>query len=66
MRNSEEKQTMSKTRRAFDWVLSCLIRLPIFIIFTVILVLTIGFIMLIFSPENVIEALRLIGIKITA
>lgn len=64
MRNSEEKRTMNKTRKAFDWVLSCLIRFPIFIMFIVILILATGLIMLIFSPENVLEALRLIGIVI--
>lgn len=64
MRNSEEKRTMNKTRKAFDWVLSCLIRLPVFIIFLAMSVFSVGFIMFIISPENVLNALRSIGIML--
>lgn len=64
MRNFEEKRTMNKTRKAFDWVLSCLIRLPVFIIFLAMSVFSVGFIMFIISPENVLNALRSIGIML--
>lgn len=56
MRNSEEKRTMSKTRKAFDWVLSCLIRFPIFVLGLLGIIVTIFIVALIFSPETATEA----------
>lgn len=61
---NEHKQPVSlnKTRKAFDWALSCLIRLPVTILFVGVILAAVGFVSLIFAPENVLNALRLLGV----
>lgn len=63
---NEHKQPVSlnKTRKALDWALSCLIRLPVTILFVGVILAAVGFISLIFAPENVLNALRLLGVVI--
>ena len=63
---NEHKQPipLNKTRKALDWALSCLIRLPVTILFVGVILAAVGFISLIFAPENVLNALRLIGITV--
>lgn len=63
---NEHKQSVSlnKTRKALDWALSCLIRLPVTILFIGVILAVVGFISLIFAPENVLNALRLMGVMI--
>lgn len=61
---NEHKQPipLNKTRKALDWALSCLIRLPVTILFVGVMLAAVGFVSLIFAPENVLNALRLIGV----
>ena len=63
---NEHKQPipLNKTRKALDWALSCLIRLPVTILFVGVILAAVGFISLIFAPENVLNALRLLGVVI--
>ena len=63
---NEHKQPipLNKTHKALDWALSCLIRLPVTILFVGVILAAIGFISLIFAPENVLNALRLIGVTV--
>lgn len=57
-----ESFTLTKTRKALDWALSCLIRLPVTILFVGVILAAVGFVSLIFAPENVLNALRLLGV----
>ena len=61
---NEHKQPipLNKTRKALDWALSCLIRLPVTILFVGVILAAVGFVSLIFAPENVLNALRLMGV----
>lgn len=63
---NEHKQPvpLNKTRKALDWALSCLVRLPVTILFVGVILAAVGFISLIFAPENVLNALRLLGVVI--
>lgn len=58
----KEPVSLKKTRKALDWALSCLIRLPVTILFVGVILAAVGFISLIFAPENVLNALRLMGV----
>lgn len=60
----KEPVSLNKTRKALDWALSCLVRLPVTILFVVVILAAVGFISLIFAPENVLNALRLMGVVI--
>lgn len=62
MQNDNTLTTLTKTRKALDWALSCIIRLPIVIVFLAVIIAAVGFIALIFVPDNVLNALRLLGI----
>lgn len=64
--NNKDKEplTLTKTRKALDWALSCIIRLPIAVIFLGVVFAAVGFIALIFAPDNVLNALRLLGVVI--
>lgn len=64
MNEHKEPVSLNKTRKALDWALSCLIRLPVTILFVGVILAAVGFISLIFAPENVLNALRLIGVVI--
>lgn len=55
---------LTKTRKALDWALSCIIRLPIAVVFLAVALAAVGFIALIFAPENVLNALRFLGVVI--
>lgn len=59
-----EPLTLTKTRKALDWALSCLVRLPVTILFVGVVLAAVGFVSLIFAPENVLNALRLLGVVI--
>ena len=63
---NEHKQPipLNKTRKALDWALSCLVRLPVTILFVGVILAAVGFVSLIFAPENVLNALRLLGVVI--
>lgn len=61
---SLEPFTLAKTRKALDWVCACLIRLPIIALFLALLLVAVGLAVLIISPENVLNALRLLGVVI--
>ena len=58
----KEPVSLNKTRKALDWALSCLIRLPVTILFVGVILAAVGFVSLIFAPENVLNALRLMGV----
>lgn len=60
----KEPVSLNKTRKALDWALSCIIRLPIAVVFLAVILAAVGFIALIFAPENVLNALRLLGVVI--
>lgn len=62
MQNDNTLKTLTKTRKALDWALSCIIRLPIVVVFLVVIIAVVGVIALIFVPDNVLNALRLLGI----
>lgn len=57
-----EPFTLAKTRKALDWALSCIIRLPIAVVFLAVILAAVGFVALIFAPDKVLNALRLIGV----
>lgn len=59
-----EPFALTKTRKALDWALSCIIRLPIAVVFLAVIIAAVGFIALIFAPDNVLNALRLLGVVI--
>lgn len=61
---SREPFTLTKTRKALDWALSCIIRLPIAVVFLGVVLAAVGFVALIFAPDNVLNALRLLGVVI--
>jgi hypothetical protein len=48
-----EKITPSKAKRACDWALSCLIRLPIIILVLGVILAGVFLVMLLISPETV-------------
>lgn len=48
-----EKMTPSKAKRACDWALSCLIRLPIIVLVLGVILAGIFLVMLLISPETV-------------
>lgn len=58
----KEPVSLNKTRKALDWVLSCLIRLPIAVVFlaTVLAAVAVG--VLIISPETFEKACEIIGV----
>lgn len=62
--NRKEHISLNKTRKALDWALSCIIRLPIAVVFLAVIIAAVGFIALIFAPNNVLNALRLFGVVI--
>lgn len=64
MQNNNTPVTLTKTRKALDWALSCIIRLPIAVVFLATVLAAVGFIALIFAPDNVLNALRLLGVVI--
>ena len=63
---NEHKQPVSlnKTRKALDWALSCLVRLPIAVVFlaTVLAAIAVG--VLIISPETFEKACEIIGVVV--
>ena len=59
-----EPLTLTKTRKALDWACACLIRLPIIALFLALSIVAVGLVVLIISPENVLNALRLMGVVI--
>lgn len=61
-KNPTEPLTLTKTRKALDWALSCLVRLPVTMLFVGMILAAVGFVSLIFAPENVLNALRLMGV----
>ena len=60
--DSTNRKELTKTRKALDWALSCLIRLPIAVIFlaTVLAAVAVG--VLIISPETFKKACEIIGV----
>lgn len=64
MQNDNTPATLTKTRKALDWALSCIIRIPVTILFVGVILAAVGFIALIFAPNNVLNALRLFGVVI--
>lgn len=63
---NEHKQPVSlnKTRKALDWALSCLVRLPIAVVSlaTVLAAVAVG--VLIISPETFEKACEIIGVVV--
>ena len=57
-----EPLTLTKTRKALDWALSCLVRLPIAVVSlaTVLAAVAVG--VLIISPETFEKACEIIGV----
>lgn len=51
--NEEGEKTPSKAKRAGDWALSCLIRLPVIVLAMGVILAGVFLIMLIISPETV-------------
>ena len=60
--NTKTRSSMTKTRKAFDWVCACLIRLPIIVI---LLGLALGFSFFLtyfIAPENAQAVLNFLGL----
>lgn len=59
-----EPLTLTKTRKALDWALSCLVRLPIAVVFlaTVLAAVAVG--VLVISPETFEKACEIIGVVV--
>lgn len=60
-KDQQRKEPMTKARKALDWALSCLIRLPVFAVFVAFVLFAIAAAVLIISPENVENALRFLN-----
>lgn len=60
----KENFKMSKVKKAIDWALSSLIRLPIFIIFSAIGLAVIGAILYIISPDKIMQIFQYVGITL--
>lgn len=61
---NEHKQPISlnKTRKALDWALSCLVRLPIAVVFLAMVLAAIAGGVLIISPETFEKACEIMGV----
>lgn len=53
----QRKEPMTKARKALDWALSCLIRMPVFAVFLAMILFAIAVAVLIISPESIEKAL---------
>ena len=57
-----EPLTLTKTRKALDWALSCLVRLPIAVVFLAAVLAAVAGGVLIISPETFEKACEIIGV----
>lgn len=60
-KDQQRKEPMTKARKALDWALSCLIRMPVFAIFTTAALFVVVIIVALISPQNVEYVLRFLG-----
>lgn len=57
-----EPLTLTKTRKALDWALSCIIRLPIAVVSLSVILAAVAVGVLIISPETFEKACEIIGV----
>ena len=57
-----EPFTLAKTRKALDWALSCIIRLPIAVVSLSVILAAVAVGVLIISPETFEKACEIIGV----
>lgn len=58
----KEPVSLNKTRKALDWALSCLVRLPIAVVSLAMVLAAIAVGVLIISPETFEKACEIIGV----
>lgn len=58
------KPKMVRTRKAFDWLCACLIRLPIWSLWVCALLAFGMLISFMVSPDNTLNLLRLLGVRV--
>lgn len=61
-RKNQNNVSMTKARKALDWALSCLIRMPVFAVFLAMILFAIAVAVLIISPETFEKACEIIGV----
>lgn len=59
---AREPLTLAKTRKALDWALSCIIRLPIAVVSLSVILAAVAVGVLIISPETFEKACEIIGV----
>lgn len=62
MQNDNTHATLTKTRKALDWALSCIIRLPIAVVSLSVILSAVAVGVLIISPETFEKACEIIGV----
>ena len=62
--NDYLKPKMVRTRKAFDWLCACIIRLPIWSLWVCALLAFGMFISFMVSPDNTLNLLRLWGVRV--
>lgn len=62
--NDYVKPKMVRTRKAFDWLCACIIRLPMWSLCVCILLAFGLFISFMVSPDNTLNLLRFLGIRV--
>lgn len=60
----KEPVSLNKTRKALDWALSCLVRLPIAVVSLAMVLAAIAVGVLIISPETFEKACEIIGVVV--
>lgn len=64
MNEHKEPVSLNKTRKALDWALSCLVRLPIAVVSLAMVLAAIAVGVLIISPETFEKACEIIGVVV--
>lgn len=62
MQNDNTPATLTKTRKALDWALSCIIRLPMAVVSLSVILAAVAVGVLIISPETFEKACEIIGV----
>lgn len=62
MDENKPKRRFDKTFKAFDWLISCLIRLPILVTLVGIVIIITFFVLMIVKTDVAFDILRMLGV----